>query len=483
MLEFLKNMANRTRTENGAVTLRSTGSDCLNLFATIGAMRAQNVVEIEKRFLRAYTENPDLAMKILFYARDIRGGLGERSVFRTLLHYLAENEIQSLVRNLPYIAEYGRWDDVLVLMNTPAHAAAVALLREQFEMDMKSLAPGEPVSLLGKWLPSVNAHNSEVVKLAKQLARAFGMNEAQYRKALSALRQKICILENNLRERDYTFDYACQPSKAMFKYRKAFLRNDEERYRSFMQSVSAGEAVLHTGVLMPYEIVSAAYNAVPSERAALDVTWNALENFTRGENALVVADGSGSMYWGGNPTPATVAQSLAIYFAEHNRGIFHNHFITFSMNPRLVEIKGNDIVEKVRFCRTFDECENTNLQAVFELILQTAVMNRLPQAMLPTTLYIISDMEFDTCAANSSLTNFEQAKQLYRSYGYELPHVVFWNVQSRREQQPVKMNEQGVALVSGFSPRIFSQVISGDTDPYTYMLNVLMSERYAPITA
>ena len=483
MLEFLKNMANRTRTENGAVTLRSTGSNCLNLFATIGAMRAQNVAEIEKRFLRAYTENPDLAMKILFYARDIRGGLGERSVFRTLLHYLAENEIQSLVRNLPYIAEYGRWDDVLVLMNTPAHAAAVALLREQFEMDMKSLASGEPVSLLGKWLPSINAHNSEVVKLAKQLARAFGMNEAQYRKALSALRQKICILENNLRERDYTFNYACQPSKAMFKYRKAFLRNDEVRYRSFMQSVSAGEAVLHTGVLMPYEIVSAAYNAVPSERAALDVTWNALENFTRGENALVVADGSGSMYWGGNPTPATVAQSLAIYFAEHNRGIFHNHFITFSMNPRLVEIKGNDIVEKVRFCRTFDECANTNLQAVFELILQTAVMNRLPQAMLPTTLYIISDMEFDTCAANSSQTNFEHAKQLYRSYGYELPHVVFWNVQSRNEQQPVKMNEQGVALVSGCNPRLFSQVMSGETDPYTYMMNVIGGERYRMICA
>lgn len=483
MLEFLKNMANRTQTENGAVTLRSTGSDCLNLFATIGAMRAQNVAEIEKRFLRAYAENPDLAMKILFYARDIRGGLGERSVFRTLLHYLAENEIQSLVRNLPYIAEYGRWDDVLVLMNTPAHAAAVALLREQFEMDMKSLASGEPVSLLGKWLPSINAHNSEAVKLAKQLARAFGMNEAQYRKALSALRQKICILENNLRERDYTFNYACQPSKAMFKYRKAFLRNDEVRYRSFMQSVSAGEAVLHTGVLMPYEIVSAAYNAVPSERAALDVTWNALENFTRGENALVVADGSGSMYWGGNPTPATVAQSLAIYFAEHNQGIFHNHFITFSMTPQLVEIKGNDIVEKVRFCRTFNECANTNLQAVFELILQTAVMNRLPQAMLPTTLYIISDMEFDTCAANSSLTNFEQAKQLYRSYGYELPHVVFWNVQSRNEQQPVKINEQGVALVSGCNPRLFSQVMSGETNPYTYMMNVIGGERYRMICA
>ena len=153
------------------------------------------------------------------------------------------------------------------------------------------------------------------------------------------------------------------------------------------------------------------------------------------------------------------------------------------MTPQLVEIKGNDIVEKVRFCRTFDECANTNLQAVFELILQTAVMNRLPQAMLPTTLYIISDMEFDACAANSSLTNFEQAKQLYRSYGYELPHVVFWNAQSRNEQQPVKMNEQGVALVSGCNPRLFSQVMSGETNPYTYMMNIIGSERYRMICA
>ena len=310
MLEFLKNTANQTLTENGAVTPRTTGSDCLNLFATVGALRAQSEAEIEKRFLRAFAENKDLAMKILFYARDVRGGLGERRVFRVLLRYLAANEPAALRRNLPYIAEYGRWDDILVLLNTPVHTEAVSILRQQFETDMTALEKNEAVSLLGKWLPSVNAHNAAAVQMAKQLAHAFGMNEAQYRKALSALRREIRILENNLRERDYTFNYAQQPAKAMFKYRKAFLRNDEARYRAFMQKVTKGEAALHTGTLMPYELVEAAYNCTEVERASLNATWNALEDFTNGENALVVADGSGSMYWGSKPQPvaATAAR-------------------------------------------------------------------------------------------------------------------------------------------------------------------------------
>ena len=483
MLNFLKKTANRTFTENGAVTYRSTGSECLNLFATIGALRTAGDSVIQNRFLRAYAENPDLAMKILFYARDIRGGLGERAVFRTLIKWLAVNEKPSLVRNLPYIAEYGRWDDILVLLNTPARQEAEAVLFQQFLADMEALQNDGEVSLLGKWLPSVNASNKETVRMAKQLARAFGMNDAAYRKALSALRAQIRILENNLREMDYSFDYAKQPSKAMFKYRRAFMRNDKQRYQLFMTRVKKGQAVLHTGTLMPYEIVTSAYTASEHEREALDVTWQALEDFTNNENALVVADGSGSMYCYGSPKPAAVAQSLAIYFAERNRGAFHNHFITFSMTPQLVEIKGRDIVEKVRYCRSFNEVANTDLQAVFKLILSTAVKYRLPQKDLPSTLYIVTDMEFDSCARGASLTNFEKAKALYRKHGYKLPRVVFWNVQSRNSQQPVKQNEQGVALVSGCTARILSQVMSGHMDPYTNMMNVIGSERYQVIRA
>ena len=483
MLEFLKREANKTYTENGSVTYRSTGRDCLDLFATIGALRRESEQEITARFLRAYAEDPDLAMKILFYGRDVRGGLGERRVFRILLRWLAVSKPESVVRNLPYVAEYGRWDDVLVLLDTPCRAEALALLKQQFDADLAALSSDGDVSLLGKWLPSVNASNDETIRAAKQIANAFGLSNRDYRKTLTKLRAQIRILENNLRERDYTFDYSKQPSKAMFKYRKAFLRNDAERYGAFMQRVSTGEVKLNTGALYPYEIIEKAYHCDDAERLSLDATWRALADYTQDENALVVADGSGSMYWGGKPMPAAVAQSLAIYFAEHNRGAFRNHFITFSMNPRLVEIKGRDIVDKARYCETFNECANTNIQKVFELVLNAAVRNRVPQKDLPSTLYIISDMEFDSCAAGASLSNFEYAAKLFRQAGYRLPNVVFWNVSSRNQQQPVTMNEQGVALVSGCSPRIFSMVMEGSLDPFTFMLSVIDTERYAPIRA
>ena len=483
MLEFLKNEANKTYTENGAVTFRTSGRDCLDLFATIGALRRESDDEITERFLRAYAENPDLAMKILFYGRDVRGGLGERRVFRTLLRWLAANEPKSVIRNLPYIAEYGRWDDVLVLLDTPCRKDALALLKKQFEADLAAVNGEGEVSLLAKWLPSVNASNADTVRLAKLLVKGFGMAERDYRKALTRLRARIRILENNLREKDYTFDYSKQPSKAMFKYRRAFERNDGERYHAFMERVTKGQEKLNTGTLFPYEIIEKAYDWNGEDRLSLDATWRALPDFTQDENALVVADGSGSMYWPDRPKPAAVAQSLAIYFAERNHGMFHNHFITFSMNPKLVEIKGRDIVDKARYCASFNECANTNIQKVFELILDTAVKNRVPQKEMPSTLYIISDMEFDSCAYGADVTNFKYAAELFRKAGYTLPKVVFWNVCSRSQQQPVTMNEQGVALVSGNSPRIFSMVIEGSLDPFAFMLSVINTERYAPIAA
>lgn len=485
MLKELKNEANKTYTENGAVTNRSTGKDCLDLFATIGALRRESEQEIVTRFMRAYTEDANLAMKILFFSRDICGGLGERRVFRTILKWLAGNEKKSLIRNLPFVAEYGRWDDLLVLLDTPCRKEALSLLKEQFSADLAALENGGDISLLGKWLPSVNASNEQTVQMAKKIAKAFGLSERDYRKALVKLRARIRILENNLREKDYTFDYAKQPSKAMFKYRKAFLRNDGERYGAFMQKVQKGEAKLHTGTLLPYEIINPLFvrNVPDAECAAIDVTWKAQDDFTRGENALVVVDGSGSMYCQRDPMPATVALSLGIYFAERNEGAFKNYFITFSHEPQLVEIKGESILEKLRYCHSFNEVANTNIQKVFELILNAAVRNKVPQSELPSTVYIVSDMEFDYCTENASLTDFEYAKRLFAEHGYALPQLVFWNVASRNRQQPVTVNDRGVALVSGCSPRIFSMAMEGELDPWAYMLSVIDTERYAPIAA
>lgn len=488
MLNYLKNEANKTYTENGAATYRSTGSECLDLFASIGAIRSNTEQEIITRFVRAFTENPDIAMKILFFARDVRGGLGERRVFRTLFRWLAVHYPESVEKNISYVAEYGRFDDLLVLIGTPCQPAMVGFITNQLEKDIEATYEDGEVSLLAKWLPSVNASNKETVKNAKILIKMLGITDKDYREMLSMLRAKIRIIENNLREKDYTFDYSKQPSKALFRYRKAFRRNDGERYSEYLQKVAGGEAKMNTGTLMPYELIRPylGYHNESVEDESIEAAWNNLEDFTNGENALAVIDGSGSMYgyYGGKGVaPITVAMSLGIYFAERNKGAFANHFITFSENPQLVEIKGKSLYEKIRYCETFNEVANTNIQKVFELILNTAVKNKLSQSELPSTLYFITDMEFDYCTEDAGLTNFEYAKKIFEENGYKLPRVVFWNVESRNMQQPVKQNEQGVALVSGCTPAIFSMVADGSISPYKVMMDILGSERYKKIAA
>ena len=488
MLNAIKDESNKNyvRTENDAATYASSGSDALDFFASAGALREAGEAEIIVRFTRAFAEHPTYALRTLFYARDVRGGLGERRLFRVLLRHLAFAAPATLDKNLPHVPEVGRWDDLLVLLGTPAEGAAVRLIRAQLTEDLRAAWEEKPVSLLAKWLPSVNTSSRAARAQARRLAILFGMREADYRRMLVRLRRRIAIIENALRTRDYTFSYAKQPSRAMFKYRAAFLRNDAERYTEFLARVARGEETLHTGTLYPYDVIrplSAAVTPhIPQEEArTLDVTWSALPDYTHGENALVVLDGSGSMYWGGNPLPSSVALSLAIYFAERNTGAFHGHFITFSGNPRLVEIKGATIVERVHYCKSFDEVANTNLEAVFRLLLRAAVKNRVPQEELPSVLYIITDMEFDACTVDADVTNFERAKELFAEAGYALPRIVFWNVQSRSRQQPVRQNEQGVMLVSGCSPSIFSMVVDGRITPYEYMEQVLCGERYAAI--
>ena len=496
MLKFLKQEANMTFTENGAITYITSRSDCLDLFATIGALRCESEEEIVARFVRAYTENANLAMKLLFFARDIRGGLGERRVFRTVFSWLAKNEPASVKKNIEYIAEYGRYDDLLELFDTPCEKEMLVMLKEQFHKDLKNALEGEGVSLLAKWLPSVNASNEQTVRYAKRIAKAFGMNDAAYRKAVSMLRSKIHIIENNLREKDYTFDYEKQPSRAMFKYKKAFARNDRKRYHAFLSRVSSGESKLHADHVSPYELVepylttSCYWNQKsflkeisPEEKAMLNATWESLPDFGGNEDAIAVIDTSGSMYCDGKPIPAAVALSLGLYFAEHNKGKFKNNFIEFSQRPQLIEIKGETFVDRLRYITTFNEVADTNLEAVFDLILNTAVKNRVRQEEMPAKLIIISDMEFNACVQNASETNFNHAKKKYEAKGYQLPEVIFWNVACRNRQQPVTMNEQGVALISGATPRIFEMVVGGNLSPYTFMLEVLESERYAKISA
>jgi len=485
MLEALKNEANLTHTENGALAYRSTLSACLDLFAICAALRYANEEEIIRLFIRAYTEDPDTAMRILFYARDIRGGLGERRFFNTIVHHLADFRPLSVIKNLPLFAEYGRYDDVLSLLGTKCERALASFIKNRLDSDIAAATDGKSVSLIAKWLPSINTSSQVTREQAKQLCRLMDMKEKDYRKTLSFLRKHIDITEDRLRRKDYTFDYEKLPGKALFKYRRAMWRNDTERYESYIKNVRNGKAVMKTGTLYPYEIVRAAmFEEDFFTIHSLDTAWKALPDYTDSRNALAVIDGSGSMYYnyGGEILPITVAISLGLYFAERNSGYFANHFITFSKTPQLVKVTGKNIADKVNHCMSYNEISNTDLYEVFMLILTAAVKNNLPQSELPELLYIISDMEFDR-GVDHDLTVFEDAKEKYEEYGYKLPQIVYWNVAARNEQFPVKMNEKGTALVSGASPSLFSQIISHDLTPFLLMERILSSERYKNICA
>ncbi|MBQ6421813.1 MAG: DUF2828 family protein [Clostridia bacterium] len=496
MQDQIREELNRTETENGAAAYASTGSACLDFFAAAGALRRQYDEDIVIRFMRAFAEDKDAAMKLLFYTRDVRGGLGERRVFRVILRWLANQSPQSVKKNIARVAEFGRWDDLLVLFDTPCEEAALDLLREQFYKDLQATEAGEAVSLLAKWLPSVNASGKETVRLGKRVAKAFGMMDADYRKALALLRANIRIIENNLREKDYTFDYEKQPSRAMYKYRKAFFRNDAERYRSFLSKVGDGTATLHADNVMPYELVEpyltddfysggTGYMRPMSEEetAVLNATWEAMPDYGGDENALAVVDTSGSMYWSGKPLAAAVALSLGLYFARRNRGVFKNTFLTFSRRPQLIDLKGETFAQQLQYAASFTEVADTNLEAVFDVLLAAAVRHGVVQEELPAKLYILSDMEFNRCVRNADGTVFENARQRYAAHGYRLPDIVFWNIASRNRQHPVTMNEQGVALISGVTPRIFELAAGKTISPYLLMKAVLESERYKEIVA
>ncbi len=502
-----------------------------------------------KKFIRAYVEDPDKAMKILFYARDIRGGLGERRLFRVILHFLAETRPTSVNKNIQYIPEYGRYDDLLELLGTRCEEKLGKLLKKQLQQDLAAMGEGRTVSLLAKWLPSPNTSSPYTRMQAAEIRRLLGMREKEYRKTLSSLRRKIGIVETSLCEKNYPDDYSVIPGKALFKYRRAFWRGDKENYEAYIAAVRHGEKRMHADTLYPYDIVRAVFryleescfsdyfgdnfyleiinrqleklevlmekcpardlslriktekyeqslyreklsrlterHSIEAEAASLDAAWNSLPDYTDGRNAIAVVDGSGSMYceYGkGNILPINIALSLGIYFAEHNRGAFAGHFITFSHKPQLVEVKGKTIVDKVAYCASFNEASETNIYDVYMLILLTAVKNSLPQSDLPEVIYIISDMEFDR-GAEPDKTAFEDAREKFEEYGYRLPKIVYWNVASRNEQYPVTMNEDGAALVSGATPKLFELVLSGEVNPFSLMDSVIMSERYGKIRA
>lgn len=474
-----------TLTENGAKTLDQSGSKLVDLFSKGASYRSRSDADVIKLFDDAFDTDALLALKTLFYIRDVRGGQGERRFFRVVLKWLAKNHPDTFVRNFENITEFGRWDDLFEAFDTPAEEQMVEFIKAQLGKDSKQKKDTE-LSLLAKWMPSINTSSKETRFLAHRFAKAFGVTPAKYRKTLSKLRTRLNIVEKLMSEGDWTgINFEHVPSKANLLYRKAFSRQQPDRYTAFIKSVQKGDAKINASTIYPYEIVRDALGNV-SQSETLDALWKALPDYTaeNPHNGIVVCDTSGSMMSSYNTTisPIWVSVSLAIYFAQRTKGAFKNYFLTFNSNSELVKIRSKNIVAAAQEVQGASWGGSTNLQSAFDNILSTAVAGKVPQSDLPDVVYVISDMEFDVACRSNNKTNFEVIKEKYKKAGYKMPRLVFWNVAARNDQSPVKFDERGTALVSGCSPSIFKTVLSGkNVTPYQVMLDTINAERYMSV--
>ena len=499
--QMIKNN-NIAHTENGGVTRKSTESKVLDIFAVGGAYRTRSDADVILLFKNAFEEDRLLAMKCLFYLRDIRGGQGERRFFRTAFRWLCNNYPQVAKANLENVSEYGRWDDLIyVAEGTQVQTAAFNIIKHQLALDIQCKTP----SLLAKWMPSQNASNADTKRLGHVLANFLGMTSREYRKTLSILRERINVLERLMsanRWDEIEFDKI--PSKAGLVYRNAFARRDilAKKYEAFAKSK---DTKVNADALYPHDIAHRAFamryntNLEDPTRLMLQKYWDNLKDFYKGreENGIAVVDVSGSM----SGTPMEAAVSMGAYIADKAHGPFANHFITFSARPELVRFEGVDIVDKLNRCVQADWGMNTNLQAVFNMLLDTAQQKNVKAEDMPSRIYIFSDMEFDRCVSFSRASNrswgrwsecrivdsidevnsdLENIKSEWARYGYQLPQVIFWNLNSRQNRIPAI--GEGFSYVSGFSPVMVENILSG-RDGYDLMLDKLLSKRYAAVVA
>lgn len=504
-LNAMKNATNFTYTENGALTHKSTGTDLYDMFALGGAMRTRSDEDVILMFQKAYKENPVYAMKCLFYLRDVRGGQGERRFFRTVMKYMAKHNADAVRDMIQYIPEYGRWDDLYVFVDTPLEKDAFEFIKGQLALDVQCKTP----SLLGKWLKSENTSSAESRKLAHITKTYMGMTSRQYRKTLSILRARINIVERLMSENRWDeIEFDKIPSRAGLIYKNAFARHDIEREKSgartYEDFAKDTTTKVNAKALYPYEVVDKALNLMRynwgSRTVALDDTdrlminkyWDNLADYFNGKtfNGMAIVDTSGSMCGSEASAPINVAISLGMYCAEKAKGPFQNHFISFESNPHFIEVEGVDFCDKVYRISRASWGGSTNIEGAFDMMLDVAIANHCTQDEIPQNLIVISDMEFNYCVSSNAYrsswggggvndTLFEKMRAKWAAHGYTMPHLVFWNVQARQNNIPMR-DEANVSYVSGMSPVIYEMLLSGKT-AQDLMYEKLDNERYAPI--
>lgn len=503
-LNAMKNATNFTYTENGALTHKSTGTDLYDMFALGGAMRTRSDEDVILMFQKAYKENPVYAMKCLFYLRDVRGGQGERRFFRTVMKYMAKYNADAIRDMIQHIPEYGRWDDLYVFVDTPLEKDAFEFIKGQLALDVQCKTP----SLLGKWLKSENTSSAESRKLAHITKTYMGMTSRQYRKTLSILRARINIVERLMSENRWDeIEFDKIPSRAGLIYKNAFARHDIEREkngaRTYEDFAKDTTTKVNAKALYPYEVVDKALNRMrrswgstvaldDTDRLMINKYWDNLADYFNGKtfNGMAIVDTSGSMCGSEASAPINVAISLGMYCAEKAKGPFQNHFISFESNPHFIEVEGVDFCDKVYRVSRAPWGGSTNIEGAFDMMLDVAIANHCAQDEIPQNLIVISDMEFNYCVSSNAYrsswggggvndTLFEKMRAKWAAHGYVMPHLVFWNVQARQNNIPMR-DEANVSYVSGMSPVIYEMLLSGKT-AQDLMYEKLDSERYAPI--
>ena len=489
----IKNETKWTRTENGAVALKTTDDALLDLFGTIGALREADEARITGLFEEAYQANPLYATRILFYARDIRGdeetqGLGERRVFRIILKYCALHHPEAIRPNLDLIGVYGRYDDLYELIGTPLEKEMWAAMKKQFEEDLENMAKGNAISLLAKWIKTADASSPKTRALGKLTAQKLGYDVYNFKRIVRAMRKQIGIVESLMSTGRWDeIKYSEVPSRAMLIYRNAFKKHDEERFSQFAQKAVTGEEKINSGTLYPYDLIEKGiqsswdwrWSLTGTENNIVQAQWDQLPNYVEpGTNAIVMADTSGSM----SGRPIMTALGLAIYFAQRNTGAYHNLYMTFSSCPKYQEIKGKTLAQIFSNLNYRGWQMNTDCEAAFNLILDTAIRNHVSAEEMPKSLIVISDMEFDQ-AGNRKWSFYDQMRARFAEYGYEIPQIVWWNVESRHDVFHADKNRKGVVICSGQSSGIFKNLIGSiSMTPTEFMMKCIDSKRYEPIT-
>lgn len=489
-MEALEEQYNYKFTENMGIALKSTGSKVYDMFAFGGAYRKRTEDDCILLFKNAFDEDPNLAMKCLFYLRDCRGGQGERRFFRVCYKWLAKNEPAAAIKNLEHVPEMGRWDDLLCLIGTPIEKEVGRIIQTQLEMDMEDTINGKAISLLAKWLPSENTHSPATREKARWLINYLRITPRAYRKTLSRLREHIKVLEKLMSANRWDeIDFSKIPSKAGLVYRNAFARRDiiAKKYETFAMDKNTK---VNADTLYPYEIVekvakkvywSGDFRGTEVEREMLNKYWANQKDYLNGASPsmICVVDTSASM----QGRPLDVACSLGLYCAERMNGEFAGKYIAFSRNPRLVNCEGHDFVDKVGRIYRDNLCENTNLTKVFDLLLHIATKPGVNREDIPKTICVISDMEIDSMSnwsSDSAITEMDKVREKWAAYGLEVPKLIYWNVDSR--SNTILDRGPNVSFVSGCSPVIFESVLTGKQG-VELMFEVLMKDRYAVITA